>query len=297
MLRRRRKVMKTTELNKICREYTAELVEAVKTEGNDERLLDYFEFCSRFHHYSFQNRILIWICRHDATFVAGFKAWQKMGRFVKKGEKGIPIFAPMRIKVKKGEEWDPEAVSVPEGSSKPEDEVLRFKVVYVWDVSQTDGDPLPENPDVMSVKGEITGELLSALEEVVRAEGIDLEYVDKIFRGAVGMSRKGKIDVRADLNREQRFSVLAHELGHGLLHGPQERTKLSRKVKELEAEATAFVVSRHFGLDTKAPTYLALYRVEEVDITASLDRIVSTASKIIRGIIRQQIKESMKKAA
>ena len=289
--------MKTSELNKICLEYTAELVEAVKIEGNDERLLDYFEFCSRFHHYSFQNRILIWLTRPDARFVAGFKAWRKMGRFVKKGEKGIPIFAPMRIKVKKGEEWDPEAVAVPEGGSKPEDEVLRFKVVYVWDVSQTDGDPLPENPDIMSVKGEITGELLLALEQVVRAEGIDLEYVDEIFRGAAGMSMKGKIDIRADLNREQRFSVLAHELAHEVLHGPQERLRLSKKVKELEAEATAFVVSRHFGLDTKAPTYLACYRVEEVDIMASLDRIVSTASKIIRGIVRHQIEESLQRKA
>ena len=93
--------MKTTELNKICREYTAELVEAVKTEGNDERLLDYFEFCSRFHHYSFQNRILIWLTRPDARFVAGFKAWRKMGRFVKKGEKGIPILGILAQRPKK----------------------------------------------------------------------------------------------------------------------------------------------------------------------------------------------------
>ncbi|RLB14511.1 MAG: hypothetical protein DRG82_13650 [Deltaproteobacteria bacterium] len=290
--------MKTTELTRICREYTAELVEAVKNEKNDARLLEYFEFCSRFHNYSFQNRILIWLSRPDATFVAGFKAWQKMGRFVKKGEKGIPIFAPMMIKVKKGEEWDPELVAVTEESSRPEDEILRFKVVYVWDVSQTDGDPLPENPDVMSVKGELDGELLPALEEVVRAEGIGLNYVNEVLGGgAAGVSKKGRIDILSSLDTRQRFSVLAHELAHEMLHGPQQRRRLTKKVKELEAEATAYVISRHFDLDTKAPTYLACYRVEEVDIMASLDRIVSTASKIIRGIVRQQIEESLQRKA
>jgi len=290
--------MKTTELTRICREYTAELVEAVKNEKNDARLLEYFEFCSRFHNYSFQNRILIWLSRPDATFVAGFKAWQKMGRFVKKGEKGIPIFAPMMIKVKKGEEWDPEFVAVTEESSRPEDEILRFKVVYVWDVSQTDGDPLPENPDVMSVKGELDGELLPALEEVVRAEGIGLNYVNEVLGGgAAGVSKKGRIDILSSLDTRQRFSVLAHELAHEMLHGPQQRRRLTKKVKELEAEATAYVISRHFDLDTKAPTYLACYRVEEVDIMASLDRIVSTASKIIRGIVRQQIEESLQRKA
>ena len=91
--------------------------------------------------------------------------------------------------------------------------------------------------------------------------------------------------------------MLAHELAHEMLHGPQQRRRLTKKVKELEAEATAYVISRHFDLDTKAPTYLACYRVEEVDIMASLDRIVSTASKIIRGIVRQQIEESLERKA
>jgi len=293
--------MKTAELNSICREYIADLVEAVKNEKDDKRLLDYFEFCSRFHNYSFQNRILIWICRPDATFVAGFKAWQKMGRSVKKGEKGIPIFAPMRIKVRKGEEWDPEAVEVADesrlGRDRPEDEILRFRVVYVWDVSQTEGDPLPESPDVMSVEGELGG-MLAAFETVVAGHGIKLEYVDALpIATASGMSTGGTVKILATMKDGEKFHVLGHELAHELLHGPQQRMKLPKKVKELEAEATAFIVSRHFGLDTKAPTYLALYRVEEVDIMASLDRIVSTASRIIRGIVKQQIEESIKKAA
>jgi hypothetical protein len=292
--------MKTADLDRICREYTAELVEAVRNEKDDKRLLEYFEFCARFHNYSFQNRILIWLSRPDATFVAGFRAWRKMGRFVKKGQKGIPIFAPMRIKVRKGEEWDPELQfgSEDQGSGdNVQEEILRFKVVYVWDVSQTEGDPLPEQPDVMSVEGEL-GELLPSLESVLASQGITLQYVDALPRATMsGMSTGGTVKIIATMKDEEKFHVLAHELGHELLHGPQERQKLSKKVKELEAEAIAYVVSRHFGLKMKAPTYLALYRVEEVDIMGSLDRIVSTASRIIRELVREQIKESLEEAA
>ncbi|RLG29062.1 hypothetical protein DRN98_08785 [Methanosarcinales archaeon] len=101
---------------------------------------------------------------------------------------------------------------------------------------------------------------------------------------AAGVSHKGKIEILSSLDTAQRFSTLAHEFAHEVLHVHWERINLSRKVKELEAEATAYVVLRHFGLKCKAPQYLALYRVEEVDIMGSLDRIVSTASGIIESI-------------
>lgn len=294
--------MKTAELNKKCREYTAELVEAVKKKKDDRRLLEYFEFCSRFHYYSFHNRMLIWVHRPDATFVAGFKAWQEMGRSVRKGEKGIPILAPMRVKGRKGQEREPETGTEEiEGEGKGQQSerknILRFKVVSVWDVSQTDGDPLPETPDILTVEGEL-GSLLSSLEAVVADKGIKLEYVDTLpIASACGLSSGGAVKIIASMTGQERFHVLAHELAHELLHDPQKRIELSRKVKELEAEATAFVVGRHFGLESKAPTYLALYRVEEVDIIASLDRIVSTASSMIRWIIRQAIKDGLEKAA
>jgi len=160
--------------------------------------------------------------------------------------------------------------------------ITRFKVVYVWDVSQTEGDPLPEAPDVMAVHGD-AARLLPALETAVRSKGIELAYVENLGKAA-GVSSKGKVEILSSLDTAQRFSVLAHEFAHELLHGHWERASLSRKVKELEAEATAYVVLRQFGIQGKAPEYLALYRVEEVDIMGSLDRIVSTASEIIQAI-------------
>jgi len=272
--------MKAAELTKKCREITAELVQAVKKANNDEQILNYLDFCSRFHNYSFNNRLLIWIHKPEATFVAGFRTWAMMGRRIKKGEKGIPIFAPIAVKVRKEPEQDEE---VEDQAEHQEPEVVtRFKVVYVWDVSQTEGDPIPDAPDVMAVYGDAAG-LLPALETVVRAKGIELAYVEDLGKAA-GVSSKGKVEILSSLDTAQRFSVLAHEFAHELLHGHWERINLPRKVKELEAEATAYVVLRHFGLQCRAPEYLALYRVEEVDIMGSLDRIVSTASEIIQAI-------------
>jgi len=278
--------MKHSELQKKCTTYLEDLITAVKSERSNEVLLDYFNFCARFHRYSFRNRLLIWMARSNATRVAGFGTWKKLGRFVKKGEKGIPIFAPMTVKRKSEEDL--------EEDPNEEDDVTFFKVVYVWDVSQTDGEALPEAPDTLGVVGDARF-ILPALESLVRSEGITLEYGDTPS-GARGVSEIGKITVFPSASDEERFSILAHELAHELLHGVQERMNISRKVKELEAEATAYAVCRQFGLETKSPSYLALYRVEEIDIRASLDRIVSTGSKIIQGV-EARIQQRQRKAA
>ncbi|MFZ2632714.1 MAG: ArdC-like ssDNA-binding domain-containing protein [Desulfosalsimonadaceae bacterium] len=269
--------MKANELKEICENHVADLITAIAETKNEQRFLDYLDFCSRFHRYSFRNRILIWCYKSDATLVAGFRAWQKMGRQVKKGASGIPIFAPMAIK--KQTELDEETED-----GLDDKNFLRFKVVYVFDVSQTEGKPLPD-VDTLAVCGETR--LLGGLENFTKAQGIKLTYIsDKSldFLNAAGVSARGRIQIKSSLNESQRFYVLSHELAHELLHDLQARRTLSTKVKELEADATAYVVSRHFGIETQSSVYLALYRVEEVDVKESLDRIVSTASKIICGV-------------
>ncbi|MBW1928858.1 MAG: hypothetical protein JRJ13_06850 [Deltaproteobacteria bacterium] len=181
-----------------------------------------------------------------------------------------------------------------EGDEAKEETVI-FKVVYVWDVSQTEGRPLPEAPDTISVEGSIS-DLLLVIETIIRSHGIDIEYVTHLSRG-YGMSTMGHIKILSTLNDDEKFHVLTHEFAHELLHGHQERMNLPRKIKELEAEATAYIVCRHFSLDVKAPTYLALYRVEEVDIKNSLERILSTASRIIKGIVKNREGNRLAKAA
>ena len=269
--------MKANELKEICENHVNDLITAIAETKDTKRFLDYLNFCASFHRYSFRNRILIWCYQPDATFVAGYKTWPKLGRHVKKGGIGIPIFAPMTIK---------KNVEIEDNLDGLEDEksFLSFKVVYVYDVSQTEGDPLPEM-DILAVCGETR--LLGALERFTSARGIKLSYLpDKSldYLNAAGVSARGRIQIKASLNDSQRFYVLSHELAHELLHDLHARRTLSTKVKELEADATAYVVSRHFGLETQSSVYLALYRVEEVDVKESLDRIISTASKIICGV-------------
>ncbi|MFV9689791.1 MAG: ArdC-like ssDNA-binding domain-containing protein [Desulfobacteria bacterium] len=265
--------MKANELSKKCETYIEDLISQIKEDS--ATVTRYLDFCSRFHTYSFRNKLLIWKARRNATRVAGFSAWQKLGRFVKKGEKGIPIFAPMRIKNIEDNE---------DGSAEQTEQRIFFRVVYVWDVAQTEGDALPDAPDTLCVTG-TSRDILPAMENLVRSRGITLQYAD--ISKACGTSQMGKIVVRASMNENEKFSVLAHELTHEILHTREERRALKEKVKEAEAEASAYTVCRHFGLETKAPSYLALYKVEEVDVRASLGRIVQTASTIIQGVTKQ----------
>ena len=270
--------MRTQDLKNRCNEYLDNLISEVKWTRSTKAIVDYLDFCSRFHNYSFHNTLLIWTQRPDATLVAGFRTWQKMGRWIKKGERGIPIFAPMRVKTEDYEEGE-----------EREQEKIVYKVVYVWDVSQTQGKPLPQAPDTLKVKGNT--DLFSILEDVVSQDEITVEYVDSL-RGAYGVSEMGKIRILNNLKQNEKFLILAHEFAHELLHGVQERMGLSKKIKELEAEATAYVVCRHFGLSTESPTYLALYGVEELDIRASLQRIISTSSRIISEVSRKKEERS-----
>ena len=270
--------MRTQDLKNRCNEYLDNLISEVKRARSTKAIVDYLDFCSRFHNYSFHNTLLIWTQRPDATLVAGFRTWQKMGRWIKKGERGIPIFAPMRIKTEDYEE----------GEDREQEKII-YKVVYVWDVSQTQGKPLPQAPDTLKVKGNT--DLFSILEDLVGQYEITVEYVDSL-RGAYGVSEMGKIRILNNLKQNEKFLILAHEFAHELLHGVQERMGLSNKIKELEAEATAYVVCRHFGLSTESPTYLALYGVEELDIRASLQRIISTSSRIISEVLRKKEERS-----
>jgi len=227
----------------------------------------------------------------DATHVAGFHTWKKLGRKVTKGEKGIPIFAPVWFKRKPDKNHE----GISEENEDDEKEKMFFRVVYVWDVSQTEGNPLPETPDAMSVGGTIGNDMLSLLERYTSAEGIKLNYNDSLPHDAHGMSMGGQVVILSLLTDEQKFHALVHELAHEHLHKSKERLEYSKKLKETEAEATAYIVCHRFGLKPKSSTYLAIYQTEEIDIQGSFSRITRSASRILKGMESMQI--SLKKAA
>ena len=238
-----------------------------------EEFKSMLQFLGEFHNYSYQNSILIQMQRPDASYVAGYKQWQKkFNRHVKKGEKAISILAPFTYKKRVAEEK-----KIDGQLKEVEKEVKRiyFRPVNVFDVSQTEGDPLP-NLDI-SVSDDYS-RLYKPLAHYTKFKNITLT-LKVLSESLKGYSRGGKILINKILNQTERSGVLAHELGHELLHQKDE-SELSKEIKEMEAEAAAFVVMDHYGVDIKSDKYLALYK-ESYDLKQSLKRIDNLASEII----------------
>src|SRR5262245_42439764 len=168
--------MDRTEAQKLSKQALDDLA-AKLDEGKSESLTRLIQAMARFHNYSPSNVLMILGQRPDATRVAGVRTWNRLRRHVRQGEKGIAIFAPMRVKRRE------EA-----GDGKEEVDRVSFRVVHVFDLSQTDGEPLPE---IGRVTGE-PGEHLSALKRVLARHRIALEYHDSLG-GALGRSCKGTV--------------------------------------------------------------------------------------------------------
>lgn len=237
-----------------------ELAQATDAARVSEEMLRYLDACSKFHKYSQCNMWLIMITKPNATAVAGYRKWQSLNRYVKKGEHGIPILAPMLVK---------RNVDI-----NAQEEIVGFKVVYVFDVSQTLGKPLPPPPDWKSP--EKNKELAERL--IQYANNLGISVIEKELQGEVqGVSKGGSIE----LSTKAGTLTLIHEIAHELLHHRDDHL-VSKVARELEAEAVAFVVARHFGLDgMSSPNYIALYRADSKCIFEHLECIRSTAGRII----------------
>ena len=272
--------MKKEEAMKLAEQGLAELNQALQN-GHSETLTRYLNMMSRFHRYSFNNILLIAFQRPDATHVAGFHTWRKLGRCVRKGELGIGIFAPMAYRRKD----EPER-SVDE--TKDAVALAGFRVVHVFDVNQTDGDELPK---LASVQGN-PGDQLPRLERAIRESGIEVEYGNPGY-GAHGVSTGGKIIVEPELPQAQTFSVLAHEFAHELLHQQTGGRKgLSKALRETEAESVAHVVCRACGLQpgTSSSDYIHLSHGDAKMLGESLEVVQKTATRIIRLVDDSQLR-------
>ncbi|OWY71571.1 hypothetical protein B7486_07740 [cyanobacterium TDX16] len=248
------------------------LAQAVDAVRASETFKQFLAMQARFHRYSWHNSILIATQRPDATQVAGYRTWQSMGRQVRKGEKGIAIIAPCPFKreVKKSEA---EAETV---------DGIFFRVVHVFDIAQTDGEELPtvEVPTVDAM----ADKLLADLYRVAVSRGIRVDF-KPLSGGAFGVSKSGAIDIDNGHASGQQAKTLAHELAHEALHwkidGP-----ITRNIAELEAEAVAYVVCMHFGLDVelRASRYIAVWQGDSKGLRGSMDRITKTARDIIDAV-------------
>jgi antirestriction protein ArdC len=249
--------------------------------GKSEALKNYLATMSQFRRYSWNNVLLISSQRPEATRVAGFHTWHDLGRSVKKGEKGIMIFAPVVVK----REATPDQAQVKEPDRKEPSRVAGFRTAYVFDVSQTEGKALPEFAKTTGDPKDYTDKLKA----LAAQRGIAVEY-DPSIAPAMGVSSGGRIRLVPDLPKGEEFAVLVHELAHEMLHKGKEAQPLPKMVRETQAEAVAYVVSRGIGLETNtaAADYIALYNGDKATLAKSLSAIQETSAKILDELLPEE---------
>ena len=233
-------------------------------------------FAARFRSRSFNNTLLIWVAHAEAyeqgrvpepfpSYVAGYKQWQALGRQVEKGQPGYQILAPVTGRFASATPQDAESWRRLGKGEKPRaGEVVRSKMVgvrptYVWDASQTAGDPIPEPPAPRVLEGEVPAGLWGGLAAQVEAAGFAVLRVphEGMIHGANGMTdyTANTVAVRENMDPAAQVKTLAHELGHVLLHGPDaEDVRQHRGIGEVEAESVALMVGAAHGMDTSGYT-------------------------------------------
>jgi hypothetical protein len=258
------------------RELLEKLDKKIESVQSSEEFQSILETFSNFHSYSYHNSLLILSQKPDASFVAGYKQWQKkFNRHVKKGENGIAILAPFSYK-KRIEKANDDNKKDKDSDDDNYVKKTYFKPVYVFDVSQTEGEALPEIDTSLDNNHQY---LLKPILSLVNEKGVTLKF-ESLKNGLDGYSKGGEIVINKALNPTEKAVVIIHELAHEILHSREERAVLTKEVKEMEAESVSFVVMDHYNLEIKSDQYLALYK-ESYDLKESLKRISKLATSII----------------
>jgi len=247
------------------------------SQGKSQRLQEYLDFASRFHRYSRSNQFLIWLQRPTATQVASYRHWQDEGYQVAKGETGIRILAPSMRKRTNTETGEDERV------------VVGFVAVSVFDVDQLTPEKRPA-PFFVPLEGDQEA-FCARIIQAATADGFNVAEEDQTH-GAEGYNRGRDIVTRWGLASVNRALTLLHEYAHGLLHQDHalaEERPLTRDLKECHAEATAYVVARHFGIENPfSADYLLQWGTTPERLREELDAVSKAASHIIQTLHAQE---------
>ncbi len=275
-------------------EITGKLEKGVKDIFTTEGYKNYLNFCAKLPRYSVNNQILIMMQRPDATMCQSYTGWKEANRFVKKGEKGIRILAPAPYKMEREQDkMDASGKPVLDRDGEPVKEkveitVNAFKPVSTFDVSQTEGEPIPQIGATELTNG-VDGyaSLMDAIKQVVPVP-ISFEQIDSGAKGYFHLE-ENRIVVQEGMSEAQTVKTLLHEASHQALHSREAMEhsgdRKSRGQKEVEAESVAYVVCQHFGIDTSDYSfpYVATWSEgkEVPELKASLDVIRRTAADLI----------------
>ena len=300
-------ISKKTNQERI-KEITESIETGIREVFESDRYQSYLSTMSRFHKYSVNNTMLIYMQRPDATHVAGFNAWRdRFERHVKRGEKGIQILAPTPIMKKVKETVLDPATNAPvlDGDGKPVTEeksvkIPMFKPVSVFDVSQTEGKPLPQLAQTL------TGDVAhyEAFVEALRRSSpvpIEFERMAATMDGYFSAENQ-KIAIRPGMSQVQTVSAMVHEIGHSKLHdydrlqaaardeGGKPPVLKDRRTEEVEAESVSYTVCQYFGIETAENSfgYIAGWSKgkELKELKASLEAIRQTSSALISDVER-----------
>ncbi|MBI2852919.1 MAG: hypothetical protein HYX84_07455 [Chloroflexi bacterium] len=234
---------------------------------------------AKFHEYSIGNQILIMLQKPDAIRVAGFNTWKDLGRWVKKGEKGIAILAPVMPPKRKTENTEGEDEDNEKEELDPRP--VFFRVVYVFDLAQTEGRELPEF-SVPVLTGGANEELFAALLALAKREGLTVSFDPSpgIDPNVKGYYSGRTIWVRPEESRAQQLKTLIHEMSH---YFTESVFRIPRADAETIAESAAFVVGAHFGFDTgtRSFPYVALWAKDKRMLEQNLGAIRRVAGTIL----------------
>lgn len=270
---------KPSSAQQLVRENVQYLIERLEA-GHSETLTGFLRAMAVFRNYSLSNQLAIARQRPGATRVAGMYAWNQLGRFVNKGEKGIAILAPVIGKSSKHKRAE-----VAEEAQTDKTALLGFRRVFVWAEEQTHGLPLPE---LEQVTGE-AGVYLDRMRAFVASQGIALEYTESIAP-ALGMAFGTTIRLLPGQSKAEELTTLIHEAAHiALLHGSR-RTTTTKTVRETEAEAVAFVVAQGIGISAaQSASYIQLYKGNAALLMESLEQVQQTSAVILAALLMGDI--------
>jgi hypothetical protein len=228
----------------------------------------YLDVISKFWKYSYHNQMLICCRMPDATRVAGFRTWLSLKRNVTKGSKAIKILAPCKKKV-----TDKDPIT----KEEKERRITLFIPVNVFDISQTEGKALPDIE--ISVTGDNYKDFLDNLVSLCKEKSIEVKFENLGVNELYGYSKGGEIAVTNTESINTQVNTLIHEIAHELLHKGE--NTFSKQEREIQAEGTAYVVTKHFGMENKSFNYLALYDADYKKIMDNLKSVAEASKEII----------------
>lgn len=272
-----------------------QIEEGIAAIDTDTDWLQFLAFQSRFYSYSIGNTMLIYRQNPDASFVKGYRAWNELGRYVKKGSKGIAILAPCVRKAKDEDDLADRTDCKNDADKNDKKVVTGFRIAYVYDIADTAGSDefLPVLVKGMSGNSDREQTIYEKLRDVISQEHLVLEVTGMASKGAYNIET-GFISINADYDYVQRIKTLLHEYAHAVDFTMNPAEDIKKNVRELVAESVAFVVMQYMGFDTSS--YSIGYIKSWLKDAEELKNVAATVQKIACRIIdkMESQEESMK---